>query len=583
MGKNEGQEENHQGPSSHNTKKQQCFVGHSHKAPWHDDIISACEETLPKFGLQPWYADDQFEPTKSLRDKVVEMIANARYGLYDLSWYQPDEQSPWKMPQNVLIELGMAIALNRPVLLLRHAENRALGLSLPTCLDSISQRIVEFSGGPTLKHALEERIPQWLDVPPERAWWMRYCLFGERICTYRESYPQIIQCGQKTIGCHIADGKDIDRPDFRSVIEDELGRYSDISFDYLDALLPTVGYDFQLCTYCQIVRSTPFAIYRITPETTADTFIAIGISIALEKQFKCEIPKFLFTTDARSVPSLLTGYEVVEARTAKERQACLRKFIPMVMRKVREYVWKPKQLPFVEFLAQSTETISPEKDQPLFSEANEEDRLSGDEEHMGKDELVQDTDNPEMNDAMREEDARNILVDGYNVIKNNLMFRAMETKSLAESRNLLIRQLQNRYRHTIHRVIVVFDGDGKREQVCHEEHILIIYSLAGETAGSVLKRLSAEARAVGRPVEMYSDDEDVRQTVVEQGGTIQTTGHLMKQVHAAPRDVAIRSQHRIQMRRIYGIDTPYKLEDELEGTPPSRRKKNKRSSRNKEK
>lgn len=384
---------------NHKLDHQKCFVGHSHKAPWHDDIISACEETLPKFGLQPWYADDQFEPTKSLRDKVVEMIANARYGLYDLSWYQPDEQSPRKMPQNVLIELGMAIALNRPVLLLRHAENRASGLSLPTCLDSISQRIVEFSGGPTLKHALEERIPQWLDVPPERAWWMRYCLFGERICTYRESYPQIIQCGQKTIGCHIADGKDIDRPDFRSVIEDELGRYSDISFNYLDALLPTAGYDFQLCTYCQIVRSTPFAIYRITPETTADTFIAIGMSIALEKQFKCEIPKFIFTTDARSVPSLLAGYEVVEARTAKERKARLRKFIPMVMRKVRESVWKPKPLPFVEFLAQSTETIPPEKDQPLFSETNEVDMLSSDEEHIGENELVQDADNPEMNDA----------------------------------------------------------------------------------------------------------------------------------------------------------------------------------------
>src|SRR5438552_3867015 len=162
-------------------------------------------------------------------------------------------------------------------------------------------------------------------------------------------------------------------------------------------------------------------------------------------------------------------------------------------------------------------------------------------------------------DAMREEDVRDILVDGYNVIKNNLMFRAMETKSLAEARNLLIRQLQNRYRHTAHCVIVVFDGAGTYEQVTQEEPIRIIYSRAGVTADSVIKRLSAEARAAGRAVEMFSDDEDVRQTVVEQGGKIQTTEHLMKQVHAAPRDVAIRSQHRIQARRVYGIDTPYKL------------------------
>ena len=181
-------------------------------------------------------------------------------------------------------------------------------------------------------------------------------------------------------------------------------------------------------------------------------------------------------------------------------------------------------------------------------------------------------------DVMTNEDGRDILVDGYNVIKNNLMFRAMETKSLAEARTLLIRQLQNRYRHTTHRVIVVFDGDGKHEQISHEEHVRIIFSRYGETADSVIKRLSAEARSAGRQVEMFSDDEDVRHTVAEQGGKIQTTGHLMKQVQAAPRDVAIRSQHRRQMRRIYGIDTPYKLEDELEPDPP-RRKKNKRSSR----
>ena len=176
-------------------------------------------------------------------------------------------------------------------------------------------------------------------------------------------------------------------------------------------------------------------------------------------------------------------------------------------------------------------------------------------------------------------DAGDILVDGYNVIKNNLMFRAVETKSLAEARTLLIRQLQNRYRHTTQRVIVVFDGDGKHEQVSHDEHMRIIYSRYGETADSVIKRLSAEARSTGRAVEMYSDDEDIRHTVTEQGGKIQTTGHLMKQVQAAPRDVALRSQHRRQMRRIYGIDTPYKLEDELEPDQSPRRKKNKRSSR----
>jgi predicted RNA-binding protein with PIN domain len=174
---------------------------------------------------------------------------------------------------------------------------------------------------------------------------------------------------------------------------------------------------------------------------------------------------------------------------------------------------------------------------------------------------------------------RDILVDGYNVIKNNLMFRAAELKSLAEARSLLLRQLQNRYGHTTHRVIVVFDGDGKCEQVIHEQHIRIIYSRYGETADSIIKRLAAEAQAAGRTVEMYSDDEDVRHAVAEHGGTIQTTKQLVKQVNAAPPDVEARSRHRQQMRRIYGIDTPYKLEDEQEAEPPRSKKKKKKSRR----
>jgi uncharacterized protein len=175
---------------------------------------------------------------------------------------------------------------------------------------------------------------------------------------------------------------------------------------------------------------------------------------------------------------------------------------------------------------------------------------------------------------------RDILVDGYNVIKNNVMFRTAEFRSLAEARSLLLRKLQNRYSRTTQRVVVVFDGDGKHEQVSHEEHICIIYSRYGETADSVIKRLAAEARVAGRAVEMYSDDEEVRQSVAAHGGTIQTTKQLVKQVNAAPSDMEARSLHRRKMRRIYGLDTPYKLEDEQEEYPQApRRKKKKKSSR----
>ncbi|GAC1648934.1 MAG: ribosome-dependent mRNA decay endonuclease Rae1/YacP [Ktedonobacteraceae bacterium] len=169
-----------------------------------------------------------------------------------------------------------------------------------------------------------------------------------------------------------------------------------------------------------------------------------------------------------------------------------------------------------------------------------------------------------------------ILVDGYNVIKNNEMFKAMELKNFSSAREILIKQLHNKYRNTLHRVIVVFDGDGVSEQVNHEDHIRVIYSRHDETADNVIKRLAAEARKDGRNVVMYSDDEEVRSAVSEQGGNPLSTRTLTTKLNAAPRDVAIRSAHRQQARRIYGLDPTRKAEDEeVPYHPPQRKKKKK--------
>lgn len=328
---------------------QKCFIAYTEQTEWSDDLLSACQEVLsrPEFNLDPDYARKYFHPDVPLRQKALELIANARYGIYDLSYWR-DEEGEWHLPCNVFIELGMAIALNRPTLLLRHANNR--DLDLPECLKSVSEHILEFSGQTTLKCVLQERLPQWVNTPPERDWWNRYCIFGGRVCEYREAHPRAKQWGQKTLHCHISDGPDIDRDDFRGVVEEVLGRFSDVTFDYLGALPVTKGYDFLLCTRCQAVRSTPFAIYRVTSKTPAETFIAIGMSVALETQFEYKIPKILFAEKVQDVPSLLSGYEVVVARSDKDRKTHLRTFMPTVMQKVRETVWKPRPLPFVEVI-----------------------------------------------------------------------------------------------------------------------------------------------------------------------------------------------------------------------------------------
>src|SRR6266516_4901069 len=347
MGKQEEQGTGNLRPSYHRYKYQKCFIGHTYNASWRTVIVEVCDEVLPLFGLRPWYADAHFDPTTSLRDKVVEMIANTRYGIYDLSYWRHNEQCRWEMPRNVLIELGMAIALNRPVLLLRHAENRIAGLALPDCLQSIGSAFCEFTGGKkSLKDALNTHLPHWIKRAPAQEWRNRYCLFGGMVCGHREAHPLSPHIIQNNLACHIADGQETDQDDFRVSVEEIIERFDTIGYHYLNSCSQPQGYNFSLCSHCQLVRSTPFAIYRLTAHTPAETFITIGMSIALETQFGYKIPKILLTDDLEHVPSLLTGYEVVVARNDQELRARLTQFLPQVIQRVQETTWRPQALPF---------------------------------------------------------------------------------------------------------------------------------------------------------------------------------------------------------------------------------------------
>ncbi len=174
---------------------------------------------------------------------------------------------------------------------------------------------------------------------------------------------------------------------------------------------------------------------------------------------------------------------------------------------------------------------------------------------------------------------RDILIDGYNVIKNSPSLHAVETKNLAAARELLISQLVNRYRHTPHQVIIVFDGSGTTQQVSHDRRVRIIYSRLSETADSIIAHLAAEAQAAGREVEMYSDDRDVQRAVATQGGEVHTTGQLTGQLNAPPRDVARRAHHRQAIRRKYNLDPMYNPDDQPESDRSSRGKKKGRANR----
>ncbi len=168
---------------------------------------------------------------------------------------------------------------------------------------------------------------------------------------------------------------------------------------------------------------------------------------------------------------------------------------------------------------------------------------------------------------------RDILIDGYNVIKRAPSFQAVRTQSLAAARTQLVALLANRYRHTPHQITVVFDGNEALEQTSHERRIRIIYSRHGETADSVIARLATAARAAGREVEIYSDDIEIQRTATLQGGTALASSALEQQMHAAPRDIERRARHRVAMRQKYGLDTQFSKQDDDEPPRPRRQKK----------
>lgn len=167
---------------------------------------------------------------------------------------------------------------------------------------------------------------------------------------------------------------------------------------------------------------------------------------------------------------------------------------------------------------------------------------------------------------------RDILVDGYNVIKRDTSLSRLEAKSQAVAREALITQLAQRYRHTPHAVTVVFDGASSTEQVMHERRIRIIYSRAGEKADQVITRLAALSAQNGREVELYTDDLEVRAAVSKEGGRPLATHQLTGQFNAPPAHQQRLVRHRQYVRAKYGLD-PNQGKDDDAWEPPRRTKR----------
>lgn len=112
----------------------------------------------------------------------------------------------------------------------------------------------------------------------------------------------------------------------------------------------------------------------------------------------------------------------------------------------------------------------------------------------------------------------NIIIDGYNLIKQSDSLRRFERFGLEEGRNELIRRLSNFKKKRGHEIIVVFDGwisGSPKEERQKEGGIAIIYSKKGEKADEVIKRI---AKKSDREIIVVTSDRSIADSISRSGG-----------------------------------------------------------------
>lgn len=159
-----------------------------------------------------------------------------------------------------------------------------------------------------------------------------------------------------------------------------------------------------------------------------------------------------------------------------------------------------------------------------------------------------------------------ILIDGYNVIRNIPALLAAERLSLRDGREALLAQVVARYRHTPHRIVVVFDGDGPTETtqpIARMPRGRVVFTRRGELADTVIQRLVATEREGGATVVAVSDDLEVRMAAEQQGGSSARVDALATRLNEPPA-----YQRRLVRHRAYVRQQWESVEDD---TPSARR------------
>lgn len=130
--------------------------------------------------------------------------------------------------------------------------------------------------------------------------------------------------------------------------------------------------------------------------------------------------------------------------------------------------------------------------------------------------------------------ARQVLVDGYNVIRADPNLSALEHQSLEAARDALIKNLASSPRFLGDMVTVVFDG-AARSFAGNRRYggVTATYSAAGSSADEVIKARATAASDKASTV-IVTDDLDIRTFCAGIGCIVTSSQNLLRQM-ATPR------------------------------------------------
>jgi hypothetical protein len=330
----------------HKMGKEKCYIGYPEHGLLSEQLLLACKEILCEnpYNFEINNLDNSLIEERTEQKIVLDLIKDASYGIYDIS-YQKDESGNWGIPSNTFMKIGMAIAFNQKFLFVRNTKKK--DFLLPEILQGLDIPIIEFSGVETLKDGLQRDF-QKISSVSEKKYSYEQCNFEHRACEYAERHPRLHYPGQpdSKIRTIIVDSDEKD--DFRPIVDLTLKMQDKIQYEYFEKAAQKYDNLIRLCALCHAVRSSYIHIFRVTDQTPAEVYIALGISFSLTK-LPYSIPRLIFLDTENSKPSLLEGYKnIVRAETIKERKKLLNTFVARALTTITTINLRAENFEFID-------------------------------------------------------------------------------------------------------------------------------------------------------------------------------------------------------------------------------------------